>query len=370
MLVAVAEFLWNSQSPTSRDFISFWGAAQMLLAGDPARAYDLEALHALQTKVAMFDGGGKMPFPYPPAFLAVVLPFGLISYPFGLAMWSITTFAVYLGVMRRACPGAGWLPAAFAPVFTTAVIGQNGFLTASILIGGLMMLGTRPLAAGLLLGCLAVKPQLGLLIPIALIAARQWRAIAGAAISSVGVLLLGLALFGVAASEAWVAQMPLFAAIARDGMVGWGKLASIYAASRQLGAPAELALALHCCVAGAAAVIVWRLWRSDAEAGLKIAILAAATMLISPYLFLYDGVMLAFPLLWLAASGGRPRMLVPLWVLPFGSVAQMSVGGAAPNLLPLVPLGLMALLVVRWLQDRGGSTDLRPAAMVPFGAAA
>jgi hypothetical protein len=356
MFAVAAEFLWNALTPTSRDFISFWGAAQMALAGNPAGAYDLEALHALQSSVAAFDDG-KMPFPYPPAFLLVLLPFGLLSFPVGLALWSSATFAVYLGIVRHACPGAGWLPAAFAPIFATAAIGQNGFATAAIFIGGLLMLGTRPFAAGLLLGCLAVKPQLGLLLPVALIAARQWRAIAGATIAPIGVLAVGLAVFGTAATQAWIAQMPLYGAIARDGMVGWGKLASVYAALRQLGTPLEVALALHVALAAAAAFVVWRVWRSDADAIAKAAVLAAATMLISPYLFLYDGVILTLPFLWLAASGERPMVLAPLWLLPFVSVAQIGTASATPNLLPLVPLGLTTLLWMRLRKKGSGESQ-------------
>ena len=103
MFVAASEFLWNAHAPTGRDFISFWSAAKMALAGNPAAAYDLEALHALQSSVATFDGG-KMPFPYPPAFLLLVLPFGLLSFPAAMALWSAATFAVYLAVARRAFP--------------------------------------------------------------------------------------------------------------------------------------------------------------------------------------------------------------------------------------------------------------------------
>lgn len=346
MFIAASEFFWNAQVPTSRDFISFWGAAKMALAGTPAAPYDLEALHALQSGVATFDDG-KMPFPYPPAFLLLVLPFGWLSFPAAMAFWSALTFLIYLVVVRRAFADAGWLPAAFAPVFATAAIGQNGFVTASICIGGLCLLRSRPFAAGLLLGCLAIKPQLGILLPVAFLASGQWRAIAGAALSSVGVFLLGLAVFGVATTEAWIAQMPLYGEIARDGLVGWGKLASVYAALRQAGLSSEVALALHCAVALAAAVSVWIVWRSAAPHMAKVAVLAAATMLISPYLFIYDGVILAVPFLWLACSGERPQVLAPLWLLPFVSVTQIGLNSTTPNLLPLAPLGLLILLGTR-----------------------
>ncbi len=102
----------------------------------------------------------------------------------------------------NACfPDCGWLPAAFPPVFVAAVIGQNSFLMAALLIGGLVLMRTRPFIAGLVLGCLILKPQMALLLPVAVLAARQWRTMFGAALSSVGLLLLGVAIFGLAATQ-------------------------------------------------------------------------------------------------------------------------------------------------------------------------
>jgi hypothetical protein len=345
IFVAMVEIAANAASPTGRDFISFWGAARLALAGEPAAAYHLDRLHALQSSVATFSSG-KMPFPYPPVFLLLVLPFGILSFPVGLALWSATTFAIYMLVMRRALPGAGWLPAAFAPVLATAAIGQNGFVTAAIFIGGLLLLGSRPFLAGLLLGCLAFKPQLGLLLPVAMIAGRHWRAIGGAALSSIGVFVVGIAAFGLAATQAWVGQMPLYADIASEGLVGWAKFASVYASMRQLGVPQGPALAIHGVIAAAAAATVWKLWRTDADPLAKASILAAATMLISPYLFIYDGVILGIAFLWLARSGARRAILAPLWLVPFISVAEIAAAPTMPNLLPIAPLGLMIFL---WL---------------------
>src|SRR5205085_4209906 len=66
LLMILAEFAWNWAHPTSRDFISFWGASQLALAGRPELAYDTAAIHSVQLKVATF-GAGEMPFPYAPA---------------------------------------------------------------------------------------------------------------------------------------------------------------------------------------------------------------------------------------------------------------------------------------------------------------
>lgn len=344
LLFALAELAANARAPTDRDFVAFWGAAKLALAGSPAAAYDNAALHAVQAGAVRFTReAAQMPFAYPPAFLALVLPFALLPFPAALAAWAAASLVPFLLAVRRIAPRCGLLALAFPPVLVNAALGQNGFVTAALFIGGLALLPARPFAGGLLLGALAIKPQLALLVPVALLAGGHWRAIAGAALGAAAVLLLGLAAFGAEASRAWLAQMPLYAEIARDGLVGWPRLASVYAAARQAGLAAEPALALHLMVALAAAAMVWRAWRSPAEPLARASVLAAATMLASPYLFLYDALVLVVPLLWLAARGAPPALVGVLWLLPAVTIAQ-SFGPEGPaNLMPLLPLALLAL---------------------------
>lgn len=351
LTVVVAELVANFRLPTARDFISFWGAAQLALGGNAAAAYDGAALHGIQAAAANFNGG-EMPFPYPPVLLLLVMPFSLLPYPAAMAAWVLGTFPLYFASIRRMFPGSGWLPAAFLPVVVVAATGQASFIMAALFIAGMALLPARPLAAGLVLGCLVLKPQLALMLPVAVIAGRQWRAIAGAAISSVGLLLLGLIAFGTAATAAWLQQMPLFVSIARDGLVGWHKLASVYAAMRQAGLGADMAFTIHGLVAAVAAFAVWQVWRSNAEGGCKAAVLAAATMLVSPYLFLYDAIILVIPFLWLAREGGKPALLAILWLLPIVTIAQTFGFNGPVNLNPVAPIALLAILWRRSFSTR------------------
>jgi hypothetical protein len=353
------EFIQNILHPTSRDFVSFWGAAQLALAGDPAAAYDRAALHAVQTTVATFSRG-EMPFPYPPAYLLLVIPFGLLPFAAGMVAWSLGTLTFYLSAARRLFPGSGWLAVAFPAVFANGSIGQNAFVTTGIFMAGLALLESSPLAAGAVLGCLVIKPQLALLLPVALIAGRQWRAIVGAAMSSTGIMLLGLLLFGTATTMAWIHQLPLYATIVRDGLVGWSKLGSVYAAARQFGLGAEPAILLHALVMVVAAAAVWRIWRSDAAFGAKVAILSAATLLASPYVFFYDGVILVPAFLWLARENTRPMILFALWWLPLLMIAQIAAVDVA-NLSPVLPIALGVLIYRR--RHGGRSAQGVPAAV-------
>ena len=115
-----------------------------------------------------------------------------VPYAWGLAVWLVASFAAYLATMRAILPRPETLlvAAAFPAVFVNVGHGQNGFLTAALLGGALHWLDRRPWLAGVLIGCLAYKPQFGVLIPIALLAADDGTRSA-AAIATVAALVVG-----------------------------------------------------------------------------------------------------------------------------------------------------------------------------------
>ncbi len=324
------------------DFIGCWAASVLALEGRPAAAYDLAVHAAVQAEFVKFDG--LMPFPYPPPFLLILMPFGLLPYPVAAGSWIAITFGVYFAVARRVWPNSAVLIAGFPAVLANAIVGQNGFLTAALMIGGLSLIGKRPFAAGLVLGCLMVKPQLGILLPLALLAAGQWRVIAGAATSSLGLVLLGALAFGLDSYRAMFDLMAIFGPILSEGLSGWHKLASVYASLRLAGLSSDVAWLAHIVVAAAAALQVWQTWRCDCPPAAKAAVLAAATFLISPYLYHYDSLILVIPLFWLLGAGADRRVLAALWCIPLVSLAQSWGYNETVNLMPLLPITLLLLI--------------------------
>jgi hypothetical protein len=214
-----------------------------------------------------------------------------------------------------------------------------------LLIAGMLCLSKRPFLAGLVLGCLVIKPQLGVLIPIAFIAAGQWRAFAGAALSSVGLLFAAWLSFGSEAYAGMIEIAPVFASVASDGLVGWHKMASVYASLRQAGLAAEVAWTLHILTASAAAASVWLVWRRPVEPGAKAAVLAAASMLVSPYIYVYDSMLLILPILWLVSARVDRRLIIALWLIPLISFFQSLGLNATLNLMPLMPIALLVIVV-------------------------
>ncbi len=119
-------------------------------------------------------------------YLLLCAPLATLPYLVAFALFLAVTLMAFVGMMWSLLrvQGVAWLLPflAFPSVFWTIGLGQNAFLNAALFGGFTLLLERRPLTAGMLLGCLCYKPHLGLLAPVALLAGRQWRAIAGAAI--------------------------------------------------------------------------------------------------------------------------------------------------------------------------------------------
>ena len=84
----------------------------------------------------------------------MILPLALLPYLASLVAWLLVTLSNYLLVIRRIAPHplTPWLALAFPGTFQNFIQGQNGFLSAALLGGGLVILDRFPLTGGMLLG--------------------------------------------------------------------------------------------------------------------------------------------------------------------------------------------------------------------------
>ncbi|WP_246166542.1 glycosyltransferase family 87 protein [Sphingomonas sinipercae] len=330
-----------SKAAPGVDFTSFWSAGHLAVTGHPALAYDQAVHRAVQMTVAHM--GGAMPFPYPPPFLLVVMPIGF--HPFWLAylVWVAVGATLFLLATRRLMPATYALshPAAFMNV----VGGQNGFLTCSVFIAAFAALERRPLLAGALFGLFVCKPQLACLVPIAFIAGGHWRAFFAAAASGLLVLLLGLALFGVESYRGFFAMSAHFAGLIENSAWRWNQLASVFAFARFFGIAQGPAFVAQALAAIAAIVLTWRAWALKHDQ--RVPILAASTMLISPYLFTYDTLLLIIPLAAFLQQRQAGRF-VAVWMGSFLTVLCFT-GAFAMPIPNLTPIAAIASLF--WLHN-------------------
>lgn len=289
------------------DFVNVWSAGRLVLDGHPELAYDWDIQKAVQVAVLGQSYDGNFAWHYPPPFLFVAATLAHFPYAVAYAGWALVSFLPYLAVMR-AIVGRWFgllLAAAFPVVFTNTLVGQNGFLTASLIGGTLVLMPRWPVLSGICLGLLSYKPQYGLLFPLVLIAAAQWRVFFTAAVVAVLMAILSWLAFGTESWQAFVHWMPMFnKAFLVEGRAPWGKMQSIFALTRYFGGPETFAWMLQGIMSATVAVLLSLLWRSrEVQYPLKAAALAAGTLLVTPYLFLYDEMVLAIAVAFLVRIG-------------------------------------------------------------------
>jgi arabinofuranan 3-O-arabinosyltransferase len=293
--------------PLGDDYINYWSGAYLAWHGRLAEIYNWPVYHAFHQNIAG-DSVELYIYAYPPVMLILTAPLSVMPYLPGLAAWLITGWLCFWRALRLALPGSDALLLALAApaVFVNAYGGQNGTWTAAFFGGGLCLIGRRPFIAGMLFGLMVYKPQLGLLIPVALLAGRQWWTIAGAAVSASALLVTSLLVFG---PELWRDYLH-FASLMRQtileqGASGWHRLVSVFGVARLLGADVPLAYLVQAGAGRIAAAVVALAWLRGAPASIRYAALVLGTLLATPYVQDYDLVVGTFVAVWLT----RPESL-------------------------------------------------------------
>lgn len=327
------------------DFVNVYAAGRMVLEGRSAAAYDWNAHKLVEEAVLGGPFDGFIAWHYPPPYLLVARELARLPYVLAFVVWVATSFAIYTMVIRRLLGSPlGWLLAFAWPLtLHNVLIGQNGFLTAALLGGGLLALLRRPWIAGALIGCLLYKPQFGLLLPLALVAGGFWRSFAAAAVTAIVLVAMSFLAFGADAWTAFIDWLPrTSSSFLVEGRAEFGRMQSVLSLVRYLGGSDLLARSAQVVMSLGAAVAVVVIWRRRVSFEMKAAALATAVPLATPYLYAYDLVVLVIPvalLLRLAAGetlqGGELALLgvglgllvaFPFVVAPVGPFAALAIG--------------------------------------------
>jgi hypothetical protein len=332
------------------DFVNVWSAGRLALQGTPWLAYDWDVQKAVQVAELGQTWVGVFAWHYPPPFLFVASLLAKFPYAVAYVGWALVSLVPYL-VAMRAIVGrpVGWLVGlGFPVVLTNILVGQNGFLTASLIGGFLVLLPVRPVLAGICLGLLSYKPQYGLLFPLLLIVSAQWTAFVSAGVVAALLAAASWLVFGTESWQAFFHWIPMWSqAFLTEGRAPWGKLQSIFALVRYCGGSEPLAWAFQWTLATAVALALVTLWRSNVRYALKAAGLAVGTLLVTPYLFLYDLMVMAIAIGFLVRLGLAHGFLR-------NELASLAMVAALLMFFPLfgAPTGFAATLIVTALIAR------------------
>ncbi|MCY4121388.1 MAG: glycosyltransferase family 87 protein [Acidobacteria bacterium] len=274
------------------DFMVFHSSGVLAEQGRLADLFDQDRFHASTEELFAHELPLKPRiWPYPPPMLLVTVPFGRLPYLWSLTAWSAIFLAAYLMATRRIVLLAA--PATMANL----LFGQTGFLVGALFFWAFRVLRHRPVLAGMLLGMVVVKPHLGLMVPLALLAARAWRAFLGAALTLGALALLSGLMFGWDAWRLWIQEVLSHQVSVLHMGEGGDILLSVWQGATYLGAPAGVAWAVQGLGTTTAVVATWwafsRLRRGSIAPARAFSILVLATCMATPYIFNYDWTLLA-----------------------------------------------------------------------------
>jgi hypothetical protein len=339
------------------DFVNVYAAGELTLEGLPAGAYNWPVHKRVEVRVIGHPFLSYYGWHYPPTFLFVAMELATVPYLVALLGWLGITLAGFAATMRLVIGDRiGMLFAlGFPATIWNITAGQNGFFTAALIGGTLGFLEKRPALAGVFLGLLTYKPQFGLLFPLVLIADRRWLTIGVAALTAVTLAGLSWLAFGSESWQAFAHWMPITSRIVLgEGGADWNRLQSVFGLIRAHGGGETLAWSLQIAASLAVAAWVFWLWRSKAAFELKAAALAAGTLLVTPYVYMYDVVALA------VAAGFLLRYALVRGFL-ISEIAGLAAGGVLILIFPFVrtQTGLAAIIIVMLMIVQRAHAELR-----------
>ena len=366
-------YIWVLSSPTLRDrngllkgtdFLHFYTLGTLALEHRGTDLYNMPVQSALaQEKVPEAGRLTYVPL-YGPQVSLLFAPLAAVSYPIALAIWLTFSGFLYLTccyVIWKTCEQLQSeratvliLVLAYPAFLHLMAWGQTSALALACFTGAYLALRSQRLfVAGLAIGCLAFKPQLGLAVAVIFVAAREWKLIVGAAAAAVAQLSVGWIYFGTPVMRDYVDHLlhvrdvyPLFEPRPyqmHSLRAFWGML---------LPWP-HLAFALYVVTSAALLVVAFRCWTSSGPIGLRCSALLLATVLVSPHLTIYDLVILAPAFLLVGDFGVGHRAAVERYRLGL----QLYTCYALPLLGPLshwthFQLSIPAMAVLLWTVTR------------------
>jgi Glycosyltransferase family 87 len=268
------------------DFSVFWTGARLVEA-NAEQLYDAQAITAAQSWLTS-PTNGLRPFVYPPSALLFFYPFGFMSFPVAFLVWTLLSVAAFAVAARNFATQPELMLAFATPAIVLSVAsGQTSLLIASAIMGAITLLERKPTLAGVLLGAAAsLKPQAVLLVPLALLIGRHWRAQFAFFVTGIICVAGAMLLWGVELWFDWYRAMSQFSSIVTGlGLNIDGITFAMLA--KAAGWPAWLALSIQlAAILCGCALVVWAFRRPDKSE--RVVALASGSLLCSPYALIYD----------------------------------------------------------------------------------
>lgn len=318
------------------DYHMFWAAGKLAMADRVSEIYHVGGLYPMleNTKDNLAE------FLYTPVSLFLYAPLAALPY--------LSSHALFAGIGICALAAVSYKAFSYQSLWFLAVPffwinlldGQNGFFIASFMIGGVLLLDKHPVKAGICWSFLLFKPHFMLLLPVYLWARQEKKALLSFLVSFLSLVLCAAFVFG---GEIWHDFLEMnahFRDILPERVVHPRlsyRLASAFTFLKQIGVPTLYAILLHGAIFAALLAWLYPIWKKKGDTLMGISSFIMAALLLPPNLFVYDLVVLLFPMGWLfkeaLKSGFFPwekMCLIALWALVFLMVTVFHAMNVSP----------------------------------------
>ncbi|MBV8891407.1 MAG: DUF2029 domain-containing protein [Acidobacteria bacterium] len=343
------------------DFLHFYTAGRLLRTGHANALYDPGAQAGYQTALLPESRGTYFVPMYGPQVYWLFEPLAGLPYGWAVMIWALGNCGLYCGccyLFWRSCfhlkPHGHLiflLALAYPGFFSLIAFGQtSGLALVLFTIAFFALRAGRSFLAGVAFGSLIYKPQLGVAAAVVLIAAAQWRVLAGGATAIIAQLGFARVWFGGALLRRY-GQM--FLRVARVQPFLEPKLYQMHSLRSFLMVllPSNgLALVLYFFGAIAVLVVAVLCWRRADDLRLRYAALLTGSVLVAPHLWIYDLVIFAPALLLLADwafSHQHAETTGSIWVIIYSCYALPLLGPVAK--VTRVQISVIAFAILLWL---------------------
>jgi glycosyl transferase family 87 len=346
------------------DFVEFYVFGSLVREGNVDRLYDPSTEQEASARLIP-ESKGMLYLPvYGPQVYLFFSPFARLPYRWALLAWTIVSALIYgvcCAVVWRTCPSlradgsiVAIVAAAYPALFNLLLHGQNSALALAFLTGAYIALrAKRPFVAGLAVGMLIYKPQLGIVAAPVFVLGREWRVVVGAAVAAASQLAVAWAYFGTEVMKAYSKALLAINQVNDLLAVKQYQMHSLLEFWKLLIPSDAVAHSLYLLTALALIGVTVKAWRSGAPLSLRYSLLLLASALVSPHLYVYDLVILAPAFLliadWTTAHSGD-ELATPVQRIIYLSYA-LPLTGVATKLthlqLSVVAMSVLSVLVAR-----------------------
>jgi glycosyl transferase family 87 len=347
-----------------QDFLPYYVSGRLAAHGRLDELYDTRVTAREMQRVVPESAKLSLPVIYGPQMALFFLPFAALPFLWAAVLWVSISAGLYglcCYLIWRTCPRLRDSPrvtavvaVAFAPLFGTLVRGQNSAVALLLFVAAFLALrSSQPVLAGLAFGMVIFKPQLGLAAAVVMLAAGEWKMVAGALASASAQFAVGWIGAGSSAMHAYARTLLHIRDLMPSIEPGLENGHCLRAFWELLVPSPEIAFALYVITAVGTLFLAAVSWRARGPLALRFSALLVATVLVSPHLYVYDLLVLA-----------PAYLLLSDWVMtqPFDSrYATLGVLIYLAYLLPLfgpvtkfthLQISVLALGALQWMLYR------------------